>query len=288
MPTPDSGIESAALPATESQPRKLRILHWLSAKLGIGRGALLLILGTVMILLATGASVGASRLEENDVFCTTCHLAPERTYYNRAQFALDHQEQPIPDLATFHYVMVFDNMMVEEFRCVDCHRGRQTVTDRSWALAIGAYDGLVYALGGGSTSDIERGNVHQPRLIETACTNCHQETLLILGFDNHFHNYLPAAEREQKRTGDLFVPEGISFEDEQKLLKDGLLTKSTQVNCLTCHKAHVSIIGGERVKFIDDQTNLRGCTQCHEDNDLNIDLLQPTEAEEDGTPETDS
>lgn len=264
---------------TPESKRKKRWWHLPARVLGLSRGTFLLLVGTILILLSVGGGVGASKVEENDKFCTSCHLAAERTYYNRSQIAQDSRDTTLPDLASFHYVAALDSVSYDEFRCVDCHRGRQTILDRGAALALGAYDGLIYATGGGSATEIEKGEVHQPWIITSSCVECHTDTLLILGFDNHYHNDLPDAETANKRTGDLFVPEGISFEEEQKLLDEGLMTSDTAVNCLTCHLAHVSIVGGERVQFIDDETKLEGCTDCHEDNDLNIDLL------EDGTPD---
>ena len=246
--------------------------------LGLSRGTFLLVAGTILILLSVGGGVGASKLEENDKFCTNCHVASERTYYNRSRISLDKRDLDIPDLASFHYVAALNSVSYDKFRCVDCHRGRQTIIDRGTALVLGAYDGLIYATGGGSATEIEKGEVHQPGIINSSCVECHTDTLLILGFDNHFHNHLPDAETAHDRTGDLFVPEGLSFEDEQVLLDEGLVTVDTSTNCLTCHLAHVSIVGGERVQFLDDATKLEGCTACHEDNDLNIDLL------EDGAP----
>jgi hypothetical protein len=244
------------------------------------RGPTLMLIGTVLILLTAGVSVGASKLEENDQFCTNCHLAPERTYYNRAQFALDHQDEEIPDLSTFHYVQALNDPDDGEFRCVDCHRGRQNILHRGQALVIGAYDGMRYVFGGGSTTEIEKGEVHSPGLITASCIQCHSDTLLILGFDNHFHSYLPAAEEVHEDTGDLFVPPGITYAQEQELLDKGLETKETDVTCLSCHRAHVSTIGGERVQFVDEETSFKGCNQCHTDNDLNIDLLAEEPSQE--------
>lgn len=238
------------------------------------RGPVLLLAGTIFILLATGAGVGASILEENDEFCTTCHIAPERTYYNRAQYAMDHQDAEIPDLSSMHYIAALEDASMDEFRCVDCHRGSQTMIDRAAALAIGAYDGVVYALGGGSTTEIEKGEVHQPWLINKACEDCHTDTLVLLGFDNHFHNYLPAAEKAYERSGDMFVPPQTSFEDERELLEAGFKSHETSVDCLTCHQSHVRVIGGEQLQFISEKQKLAGCTKCHEENDLEIDLLE--------------
>lgn len=261
-------------PSEATEDTRPRWRRWLGPLGGLGRGPLLMLAGTVLILLTAGGGVAASKLEENDRFCTSCHLAAERTYYNRAQFAMDHQDQSIPDLASAHYVYALNDPAEEAFRCVDCHRGRHTLPDRAAALALGAYDGLVYATGGGNPTEIERGEAHWPGLIESSCTDCHTETLLVLGFDNHFHNYLPVAEEAHQRTGDLFVPEETSFEDEQKLLADGLQIHETQATCLTCHQAHVSVVGGQRVQFVSEEARLTGCTQCHTDNGLEIGLQE--------------
>ncbi len=259
---------------TNATPHKKRWWHLPPQMFGLARGTFLILAGTILILLSVGGAAGASKLEEDDQFCTNCHVASERTYYNRSRIAQDNRDLAVPDLASFHYVAALDSVSYDEFRCVDCHRGRQTILDRGTALVLGAYDGFIYATGGGSATEIERGEVHQPSIINSSCVECHTDTLLVLGFDNHFHNHLPEAETAHDRTGDLFVPEGLSFEDEQSLLDEGLVTVETEADCLTCHLAHVSIVGGERVQFLDEETKLQGCTECHEDNDLNIDLLE--------------
>lgn len=221
-----------------------------------------------------GASAfGASKLEENDRFCTTCHLAAERTYYNRAQFALDHPEAEISDLASYHYVLAQNDPLIDAFRCIDCHRGRQTVPERTKTLGVGIYDGLLYLLGGGSPDDVIGREVeHTTSLIEDGCVNCHGDVLVTLGFNNHYHNYLPAAEEAFNHTGDLSVEPGTSFEQERRLLLDGVQPKNTDVNCMDCHQGHDAVIGGKRVQFIQEETRNEACNVCHRDNDLTIDL----------------
>ncbi len=251
--------------------RRLRTIRQMS------RRSILITMGLFLILLAVVGSIGGTFLEENDKFCTSCHLAAERTYYNRSQIAMV-QQQDVPDLASFHYVAALNDPQMNEFRCVDCHRGRQNIPHRVVALVVGFYDGLVYLTGGGSPDEIQRGDVHQAWLIEASCINCHADTLLTLGFNNHYHNYLPAVEKAFDLTGDLFVEEGLDFEQERELILAGIQPQETDITCLTCHVAHVSVIGGTRVQFVQTSTRDRGCTQCHRDNDLNIDLI-PEEAD---------
>jgi hypothetical protein len=243
----------------------------------MSRRSALILAGFILVLLAGVGGVGGTFLEENDKFCTTCHLASERTYYNRSQLAVVHQEQ-IPDLSSYHYVVALNDPQLNEFRCIDCHRGRQIISHRVVALGLGAYDGLVYLTGGGSPDEVQRANLHQPWLIEASCINCHSDTILTLGFDNHFHNYLPTIEKAFDLRGDLFVGEGIEFAEERQLLLDGIQPKETDVTCLTCHLAHTEVIGGTRVQFVQERTRDRGCTACHEDNDLSINLI-PTNDE---------
>lgn len=243
----------------------------------MSRRSAMILAGFVLILLAGAGGIGGTFLEENDQFCTSCHLAAERTYYNRSQMAMVHQES-IPDLASYHYVTALNDPQIGEFRCIDCHRGRQTIPHRVVTLGLGVYDGLVYLTGGGSPDEIQRNTVHQSWLIEASCLNCHSDTVLTLGFNNHYHNYLPAIEKAfDLQDGDLFVEQGLTFEEERRLLLDGIQPKETEVTCLTCHLAHTQIIGGARVQFVQERTRDQGCTACHEDNDLTIDLIPNNE-----------
>src|SRR3989304_4237572 len=55
-----------------------------------------------LALLGTGFLFGASKAEEQDGFCISCHVAPEQTYYDRSRLALAQQE-PYLDLSSAHY-----------------------------------------------------------------------------------------------------------------------------------------------------------------------------------------
>ncbi|MCB9435492.1 MAG: hypothetical protein H6673_00685 [Anaerolineales bacterium] len=239
-----------------------------------------MIVGGVLVLLGGTAGIGGSLLEEHDRNCTVCHVAAERTYYNRAQLAMDAQDETIPDLSSYHYVVALNTPQMEAFRCVDCHRGRQTIPDRVLTLGLGIYDTAVYATGGGSSTAIESATLkHSQGMVEKACIHCHSDTLETLGFNNHYHNYLPAAEAAYRQTGNLTVEEGLPFAEERRLLLEGLQTAQTDTSCTDCHLAHVTVIGGERVQFIQEAVRNTGCTRCHMDVDLRIDLTSENDAE---------
>lgn len=230
-------------------------------------------MGGIILITGVSVGVGGSLLEENDRMCTTCHLAAERTYYNRAQYAMDFQADPIPDLSTYHYVVALNDPQMEPFRCVDCHRGRQSFTDRVESFGLGVYDTGVYLTGGGSSTRIESATLsHSQAIVEKSCGHCHSDVLVTLGFNNHYHNYLPAARTAYKRTGNLSVATGVDFAEEKRLLIEGLQTAQTDTSCTDCHLGHFTIIGGERVQFIQESVRNRGCTGCHVDSDLRIDL----------------
>ncbi len=231
-----------------------------------------MLLGAMLVLIGAGAAYGGTRLEENDRFCATCHLAAERTYYNRAQMALDQQE-PV-DLASYHYRITWDDPQIDDFRCIDCHRGRQTIWQRAATLGIGIYDALIYLTGGGDSAAVEAGKLKRTTsLVEESCIACHAAELVTLGFNNHYHNYLPAAEKAFDWTGNLSVEAGTEFDQERALLLNGVQAKETTVTCFACHQAHVTVVGGHRVQFIQGEAMNQSCTCCHLDNDLEIDLI---------------
>jgi hypothetical protein len=157
---------------------------------------------------------------------------------------------------------------------VDCHRGRQRVLDRAATLGVGIYDMLVYLTGGGSPAEIEQRSIHRTAgLIADSCINCHSDILVTLGFNNHYHNYLPAAAEAYDLTGNLSVEPGMSFEFERELLLGGVQIKRTDVTCADCHLAHEPVIGGTGEEFIQEDVRNRACTRCHLDNNQRIDLI---------------
>jgi hypothetical protein len=227
-----------------------------------------------VMLLATGllTTLGVTELEERDVFCTSCHLSPETTYHTRsldARAIVDPFE--LADLASFHY---WDDA---SFRCIDCHRGDDTLPHRARVLLLAAGDTLTWAIGEPDQS-VEKGSVpnldpnaeswvgperysRQQEILNAGCLKCHGDTLTLVGFDNHFHNKLPAAQEALAAGNELSYP--AEWETEFGTT-DLLQAEDTLITCLDCHRAHV--FGFESEYFLDRDTVLfPACVQCHKD-----------------------
>lgn len=210
----------------------------------------------LLALLGIGSALGASAVEENDAFCATCHLNPERTYVDRARAveqAYDGARRQgvtgedlwqtgraaARDLASSHRAAALN--------CVACHRGDNSAGDRATALALGARNTLFYLSG---QFDPDHNGVAKPDLVEASCLRCHVDQphlggvaegddnpVLIESFDNHFHSYL-------------FSPE---YADR------------TTVSCLDCHPSHLQVPPIVPF-FVDEQRAvLPTCVQCHAD-----------------------
>ncbi|MAU01508.1 MAG: hypothetical protein CL608_30595 [Anaerolineaceae bacterium] len=219
------------------------------------------------IVLFVASIVTASELEERDEFCTSCHRAPEVTYFDRAHKATI--SSIATDLASFHYTN--DN----QFRCIDCHRGDQSLEQRAEILWLAAKDTAVHFL---ATPDqtIEKGNVPAPNphlgnwqgperysrtpgILNDGCLSCHQDALTLVGFENHFHNKLPQAQLAYAQTERLNFPDGWPGEAGSAAL---LVPEETVLTCLDCHRAHVP--GLEFDYFLDETAVLLpACVQCH-------------------------
>jgi hypothetical protein len=223
-----------------------------------------------VLLLAVGSAVGVSKLEEQDEFCTSCHRAPEAMYYDRRQAAYTIGDPfTLPDLAAFH---AWDD---PDFRCIDCHRGDDSLAHRGRVLMLAAGDTFTYFAGGGDET-VERGSMpavnpnqatwrgpehftRTPDVLNAACLKCHQDTLTLVGFENHFHNKLPAAQTAYEQTGELTYPEDWPAGAGAEAL---LQIEETILTCLDCHRAHVQ---GFEFEFFLNQNEvlLPACVQCH-------------------------
>lgn len=223
------------------------------------------LVGSILIALAILTAVGlgmagyASHLEEDDRFCISCHTVPERVYYERAQAA----RQPasvggLPvDLSSSHYAGT-----QTPFRCIDCHRGNHTLMDRATTLALGLNDALIW-IAGRADPALEKNTAYAPHLLNAACIRCHTETLLVTGFENHFHNKLPDAYRAWQAGGKLLPPRrGPATGEDTANLK----FYDTTLTCLSCHRAHVQ---GEAAQFFlqQDELVLPACERCHQEVD---------------------
>lgn len=210
----------------------------------------------VAVLAAGLAAAGyVSHREEDDRFCISCHTAPEVVYYQRAQAALARADGAlVPDLSSAHYIKA-----KTPFRCIDCHRGDNGLVSRASTLALGARDTLAW-LSGQADPSLEKNTALAPGLLNTACNRCHTETLLITGFENHFHNKLPDAYRAWQAGGKLSPPRQGPPTSE---LVTGLKFYDTTVTCLDCHRAHVQ---AEEEQFFlkQDEVVLPACERCHQ------------------------
>jgi hypothetical protein len=215
-----------------------------------------------------------SAVEEQDSFCTGCHLAPETTYVRRATTGGEAANaSDVFDLASFHYWSARQDG--DSFRCIDCHRGDNTVRQRAAVLLLAAADTLTF-LRGNADQTVAKGDVpnphatldtwlgpeafnRRPDILNASCRACHQKTLTLVGFENHFHNRLPAARNAYQETGELVYPDDWgSATGTGRLLQND----NTVLTCLDCHRAHVA--GFESEFFLSpEQIVFPACEKCH-------------------------
>lgn len=230
----------------------------------------------VFVLIVTGVS----KLEERDQFCIQCHLAPEETYFARAQKARTIEDPfELVDLSSFHYWDAVHDEGNEpaDFRCIDCHRGDSGPVHRAETLILAMRDTWTF-ITGRADQTVEKGAVpnmdpnvaewagperynRRPDILNAGCLKCHQDALTLVGFDNHFHNRLPAALVAYDQTGRLNYPEswtaGVGSADL-------LQVDDTILTCLDCHRTHVQ--GFESEYFLDTgQVVFHACVQCHKE-----------------------
>jgi hypothetical protein len=190
----------------------------------------------VLVVLGFAGFAGATALEEHDPFCTSCHTAPEITYFNRAYIALDYPDDPIPDLSTVHYHLA--DASGGHMACIACHRGDASPGHRIAAIALGAWDAGIWLVGQDDPT-IEKAHVSHAWLTDSACVSCHADTLTrVDGLNTHYHNYLPQS---------AWV---------------GVTTKTINYSptCSDCHPAHVTI---PNPQHIDPERRNVACTACH-------------------------
>ncbi len=185
-----------------------------------------LLWGSIALVVLFGAGVGgASKIEENDAFCASCHRAPEVTYVARAQQALNAPDDA-PDLASAHTPL--------PLRCVDCHRGDGSLLHRGASLALGARNGVLFITGRG-----EEGETQLLWLPEASCQSCHRDVWSEEGFEKHFHNLL------------------LEYHD----LPQAKSTPENRILCVDCHPAHRE--GEALTGFIDEEVVFPVCEKCH-------------------------
>nr|MBI2904584.1 hypothetical protein [Chloroflexota bacterium] len=203
--------------------------------------------------------VSASAAEEHDAFCASCHTAPEQTYVDRARQATG-GSQPYPDLASAHYGL---SAVGGGFRCIACHRGDSTTPNRLATLTLGARDAFIFVTGRADPA-IEKARANAPELLNAACVQCHARALLVAGFEDHFHNKLPAAYALWKAGGELTLPASDSSASTSPANSGTLTLYSTSVVCTDCHRAHVHVDGAELQQYLDIRATVYpACVTCH-------------------------
>ncbi len=222
-----------------------------------------------LLVLSLVGGLAVSQLEEHDPFCASCHRPPEVVYLERTLNAAAPDVAGVVDLASYHYGQG------NGFRCVDCHRGDDSLPQRLRVLALAAGDTITFLVGEPDDA-IERARAaahaaagegwagpaqytHTPDILNAGCLKCHQETLTLVGFENHFHNKLPASLLAFDQTGQLTYPPDWTLPASGAEL---LSTVDTVITCLDCHQAHLAAPGGQ---FFLDINNVvfPACAQCH-------------------------
>jgi hypothetical protein len=194
----------------------------------------------LLVLVATFA--GATKAEEQDGFCASCHTPPEQAYVDRAQIVRGMQAGSIVDLATAH---VGER---SSFGCIDCHRGDQDLNDRGRTLLLGARDAVIF-VSGRADGRSEKGAASEPDLLNRACFICHIKSLTGGGFNNHFHNLLASARTLQN-------PQNTPSNDAPQ--------RESTIACVDCHRAHVRTPSGQDGKFMDTiGVVYPACVSCH-------------------------
>ncbi|MCC7352376.1 MAG: hypothetical protein IT330_01370 [Anaerolineae bacterium] len=180
----------------------------------------------VCILVAAGSALYVSRAEEENRFCTSCHLPQEEEYVQRAAEAT---AAAIPDLATAHWVR-------KGINCVGCHRGDQSLPQRVASLGLGAANTVKWLLGNRGA----HGNVTVRWLPENACWLCHRAEVEAPGFENHLHNRLQTYNAlPQVRRG-----------------------AANAILCDDCHQTHRE--NEQLLGFLSEPVVIAECDRCHQ------------------------
>ncbi len=168
----------------------------------------------------------SDRLEQDNDFCTRCHLEPGVPLHVELRRAFD--RTPSPNLASAH-ARVEVPSHVGDFRCIDCHGGASW-KGRARVKALAAIDAFWYVVG----QFEEPAGMEWP-LWDEDCQKCHTSFAA------------PASEAwETPRFHELPVH-----------------NVELGIDCVSCHRAHESG-GNPDGYFIDAEHVRRECGRCHE------------------------
>ena len=176
----------------------------------------------VFVLMVGGVGVSLA-LENQDIFCASCHTEPESEYYQQST-------QPNPTtLAAFH--------THKQTACIDCHSGSGAL-GRSEGLVQGAHDLLAFL----------SGRYHHPAittnpLSDASCTKCHSN---IFG------------QSGSRGGGD---EESMNGHYHRFLVRWQTADPKNAAHCVTCHTAHT--IGLDGLQFMNQGVVAQQCNNCH-------------------------
>jgi hypothetical protein len=171
---------------------------------------------------------GTDRLEENDAFCSSCHLASGTPLH--ADNAADFRARPAASLAVAHAAAGNRTRADGAFRCIDCHGGTG-LAGRARVKLLSLRDGLIYATG---RFDEPHGMAWPLR--DQDCRRCHAD----------FESASSASE-----SGGTPAFHALPVHNRE-----------LGVTCVTCHLAHER--GGLPDRnFLHPQAVRPQCVRCH-------------------------
>jgi nitrate/TMAO reductase-like tetraheme cytochrome c subunit len=189
-----------------------------------GRALRRIAIGAVAVLALAGAGWGISdRLERNDDFCISCHVAPGRPLH--AAIRRDFDARPAATLAAAHRAA--GGRDGGAFHCIDCHGG-VGLHGRARVKALAAKDAFFYVIG-----DFEEPTGMRWPLWDEDCRQCHA------AFDEG------AAEA------------WASPRFHQLSVHNAALG----VDCVACHRAHPD--GDPAGHYLRAREVRRECARCH-------------------------
>lgn len=202
----------------------------MSVSKSIARPRWLLAAGVVAgILIFMGMSLFVfARVEEQDVFCTSCHTEPEMTFFARTQAVA------AVDMASEHAMYARKDPTLVNTRCIDCHSGAGAL-GRVQGMVKGAENAVRWV-----TKTATQPAVMAERLPDANCLQCHAATPKETDFDSHSHFYLAKWQSMDASAGGcvdchtahtLHGNAGVGFLNQQRTLEQ-------------CDRCHVAL--GER------------------------------------------
>jgi hypothetical protein len=167
----------------------------------------------------------SDRLEQDDAFCTACHLPSGVPLHEEK--ALDFRARPAVSLAVAHAAAGNEQRADGAFRCIDCHGGTG-FAGRARVKLLSARDALVYVTGRFAEPEAMRWPLR-----DEDCRRCHAD--------------FAAAENAWDAPGFHGLP---------------VHNRELGVGCVECHLAHDRGGLAER-DFLHPQPVRAQCARCH-------------------------